>query len=141
MRCQLQPRQPSPKAETQLAKPGSSVAAVNGTTPSLAVAPFDAAVARRHQDEWAKHLTAPVEVTNSIGMKFVLVPPGEFLMGSPDSDTDGQSDEKPQHRVRITRPFYLGAYEVTQGEYERVMGANPSYFAKGGGGAGLVSAR
>jgi formylglycine-generating enzyme required for sulfatase activity len=72
------------------------------------------------------------EITNSIGMKLVLVPPGEFLMGSPDSDKDGQQDEKPQHRVRITRPFYLGATEVTQGQYRAVTGVNPSYF-KGSG--------
>ena len=44
----------------------------------------------------------------------MLIPAGEFLMGSPDSDKDAEDDEKPQHRVRITRPFYLGVYEVTQ---------------------------
>ena len=42
-------------------------------------------------------------------MKLVLIPAGEFLMGSPDSDKDAEDDEKPPHRVRITRPFYLGA--------------------------------
>jgi formylglycine-generating enzyme required for sulfatase activity len=66
--------------------------------------------------------------TNSIGMKLVLIPAGEFLMGSPDSDSDALSDEKPQHTVRITKPFYLGATEVTQQQYERVMGTNPSNF-------------
>ena len=59
-------------------------------------------------------------------MKLVLIPAGEFLMGSPDSDKDAQDDEKPQHRVRITRPFYLGATEVTQGQYRAVTGENPS---------------
>ena len=58
-------------------------------------------------------------ITNSIGMKLVLIPAGEFLMGSPDSDKDAEDDEKPQHRVRITRPFYLGVYEVTQEQYGR----------------------
>jgi len=67
-------------------------------------------------------------IPNSIGMKLVLIPAGEFLMGSVDSDEDTDDAEKPQHRVRITKPFYLGAYEVTQGQYERVMGANPSTF-------------
>ena len=43
-------------------------------------------------------------------------------MGSPDEDKDAGQDEKPQHRVRITRPFYLGVYEVTQAQYEAVMG-------------------
>jgi formylglycine-generating enzyme required for sulfatase activity len=77
-------------------------------------------------------VTAPDEppktITNTIGMKLVLVPAGEFLMGSPDSDADAQDDEKPQHRVRITRPFYLGATEVTQGQYWAVTGESPSSF-------------
>ena len=60
------------------------------------------------------------QITNSIGMKLVLIPAGEFLMGSPDSDKDAEDDEKPQHRVRITRPFYLGATEVTVGQFRRV---------------------
>ncbi len=65
-------------------------------------------------------------ITNSIGIKMVLIPAGEFLMGSPDSDEDADTREKPQHRVKITRPFYLGVSPVTQEEYERVMGKNPS---------------
>jgi len=52
--------------------------------------------------------------TNSLGMKFTLIKAGEFLMGSPDTDKDATDDEKPQHRVRITRPFYMGIHEVTQ---------------------------
>ena len=49
---------------------------------------------------------------------------GIFIMGS----NNGDSDEKPPHEVRITRPFYLGQYEVTQGQWEDVMGSNPSKF-------------
>ncbi len=70
----------------------------------------------------------PKPVTNSIGMKFVLVPAGDFLMGSPDSDKDAEKVEKPQHQVRIMRPFYLGVTEVTQGQYRSVAGENPSFF-------------
>ena len=66
-------------------------------------------------------------IINSIGMKMVLIPAGEFMMGSPNSQTDAREDEKPQHRVRITEPFYLGIYPVTQEQYERVMGINPSH--------------
>ena len=51
--------------------------------PPPAVAPFDAKKAKEHQEAWAKHLGVPVEITNSIGMKLVLIPPGEFEMGSP----------------------------------------------------------
>jgi formylglycine-generating enzyme required for sulfatase activity len=61
------------------------------------------------------------EFTNSIGMKFVLIKAGEFLMGSPDSDRDAFDWEKPQHRVRITRPFYLGVHEVTRGQFRRFV--------------------
>jgi formylglycine-generating enzyme required for sulfatase activity/DNA-binding beta-propeller fold protein YncE len=67
-------------------------------------------------------------ITNSIGITLVLIPAGEFSMGSPDSDKDAWSSAKPQHRVRITRPFYLGATEVTQGQYRAITGESPSYF-------------
>ena len=72
-------------------------------------------------------------------MTLKLIPAGEFLMGSPDDDKDAENDEKPQHRVRITRPFYLGVYEVTQAQYEAVMGNNPSYFSANGGGRDSVA--
>ena len=61
---------------------------------------------------------------NSIGMTFVLIPAGEFMMGS----NDGDYDERPVHPVRLSRPFYLGKYEVTQGQWQAVMGRNPSHF-------------
>jgi formylglycine-generating enzyme required for sulfatase activity len=67
-------------------------------------------------------------ISNTIGMKLVLIPAGTFLMGSPDADKDADPDEKPRHRVRITRPFYLGTTEVTQGQYRAVTGENPSHF-------------
>ena len=60
--------------------------------------------------------------TNSLGMKFRLVPPGEFVMGS----ERGHSDERPLHRVTISQPFYLAAHEVTQAQWNRVMDNNPS---------------
>jgi formylglycine-generating enzyme required for sulfatase activity/outer membrane protein assembly factor BamB len=72
-------------------------------------------------------------------MRLVLIPAGAFLMGSPDSDPEAHADEKPQHRVRTTRPFYLGVYEVTQREYERVMGSNPSFFSAAGPGKDRVA--
>jgi formylglycine-generating enzyme required for sulfatase activity len=61
---------------------------------------------------------------NGLGMEFVLIPAGEFMMGS----NNGDSDEKPAHKVRISTPFYLGQYEVTQREWQAVMGQNPSHF-------------
>jgi formylglycine-generating enzyme required for sulfatase activity len=69
------------------------------------------------------------EITNSIGMKLRLIPAGKFLMGSP-----GRFEgEGPQREVEISRPFYLGVYPVTQQEYRRVMGKNPSRFSAEGG--------
>jgi formylglycine-generating enzyme required for sulfatase activity len=67
-------------------------------------------------------------ITNKIGMKLKLIPAGEFFMGAAEGEPDAETDEKPQHKVRITRPFYLGVYEVTQGEYKAMMGTNPSRF-------------
>ncbi len=61
-------------------------------------------------------------------MKLKLIPAGSFLMGATPDDTEADKDEKPQHKVTITRPFYLGVYEVTQYEYRQVMGDNPSKF-------------
>ncbi len=71
-------------------------------------------------------------------MAFVLVKAGEFMMGSPDDDAAASGWEKPPHRVRITLPFYLGIYEVTQGQYQAVAGNNPSHFSSTGGGRELV---
>ncbi len=64
---------------------------------------------------------------NSLGMKFVLLPAGEFIMGSPESEREPRPEET-QHSVTLTLPFQLGMHEVTQAQYESVMGANPSNF-------------
>ena len=73
-------------------------------------------------------------VVNSVGMRFALIPAGKFLMGSPDSEEGRFDDEGPQHEVEITRPFYLGVYPVTQQQYRKVMGTNPSHFTRKYGG-------
>ena len=62
-------------------------------------------------------------ILNSVGMVLVHIPAGQFQMGSPDSDSDAGDDEKPQHLVKITKPFYLSVCEVTQKQYEKVMGS------------------
>ena len=58
----------------------------------------------------------------------VFIPPGTFRMGSPTNEVDRDSDEGPQTAVTISRGYWMGKYEVTQGEYEAVMGNNPSFF-------------
>jgi formylglycine-generating enzyme required for sulfatase activity len=82
----------------------------------------------------AKMMT--LDLGGGVSMEFVLIPAGEFMMGSRDSvaevkrkakwESDWYKHEHPQHRVRITRPFYLAKYEVTQVQYERIIGENPS---------------
>ncbi|MEE8397722.1 MAG: SUMF1/EgtB/PvdO family nonheme iron enzyme [Desulfobacterales bacterium] len=64
---------------------------------------------------------------NSIGMEFVLIPPGTFAMGSPADEIGRYSDER-HHRVTLTNGFYLQTTEVTQKQWQAVMGENPSYF-------------
>ncbi len=70
---------------------------------------------------------SPKEITNSIGMKLVLVPKGTFMMGSPEIEEGHQKDEN-QHEVTISKDYYLGVHEVTQAQYEKVMDRNPSHF-------------
>jgi formylglycine-generating enzyme required for sulfatase activity len=66
--------------------------------------------------------------TNSIGMEFVLIPAGSFTMGADKKWKDAFEEDAPQHRVRISKPFYLGTYEVTQAQWTAVMGNNPSKY-------------
>jgi uncharacterized protein (TIGR02996 family) len=73
------------------------------------------------------------EVVNSIGMRLALIPPGRFRMGSPTGENERGGDEA-AHEVEITRPFYLGVFAVTQGQWQTVMGNNPSYFSATGEG-------
>jgi formylglycine-generating enzyme required for sulfatase activity len=72
---------------------------------------------------------SPKMITNSIGIKLVLIPKGTFLMGWPIKE-EGRSNEEVQHQVIITEDYYLGVTEVTQGQYEKVIGSNPSEFQK-----------
>jgi formylglycine-generating enzyme required for sulfatase activity len=61
------------------------------------------------------------------GMELVEIPAGTFTMGSPD-DEPGRDARERQHTVTISRSFWMGAYEVTQAQWRRVMGTNPSRF-------------
>jgi formylglycine-generating enzyme required for sulfatase activity len=69
-----------------------------------------------------------LDLGNNVTMRLVLIPAGKFTMGSPDSEPGRYPDEGPQHEVTISRPFYMGVHEVTQEQYQQVMGANPSFF-------------
>jgi len=106
--------------------------------PPVAKAPFDSAQAKAHQVAWAKHLGVERLQPNSLGMQLALIPPGEFLMGSSDEDVtlalkiaeetkldpvgvQRIQDERPQHLVRITKPFRLGIHEVTIGQFGKFI--------------------
>jgi formylglycine-generating enzyme required for sulfatase activity len=65
---------------------------------------------------------------NSMEIEFVSIPAGRFMMGCSQGDEQCYADEKPQYEVQITRSFQLGKYEVTQGQWAKVMGSNPSKF-------------
>ncbi len=78
-------------------------------------------------------------VTNSIGMKMTLVEAkAPFLFGSPKSEA-GRNEDELQFKVIFRNPYLVGVYEVTQAEYEKVMGANPSWFSAKGGGKDAVA--
>ncbi len=62
--------------------------------------------------------------TNSIGMKLALLPAGEFEMGAPESDELAEENERPRHRVKITRPFRIGVHEVTVGQFRAFIEAS-----------------
>ncbi len=130
-KCKIEWDDPTNKLKTP-----TSTASL-GPSPPLAVAPFNATEAKAHQTAWAKHLGIEVEMPNSVGMKMVLIPPGEFMMGSTDEQVeqalkaaDGikadqqtkdriQKAERPQHKVVITKPFSMSSTEVTVGQFKK----------------------
>ena len=98
----------------------------------VAVGSLAFATAAEPKEAVSKTQSPPKELTVELGkgvkLEMVLIPAGEFLMGLPESDKETFDWEKPQHRVRITKPFYLGKYLVTQEQWEAVMDSNPSHF-------------
>ena len=92
--------------------------ALSGRTPGPQPQPEPSSARNPESNQPASSLT------NSLGMQLVLVPAGEFQMGSANES----DEERPVHTVRISKPFYLGLHEVTQGQWETVTGSNPSRF-------------
>jgi formylglycine-generating enzyme required for sulfatase activity len=74
-----------------------------------------------------KDIPAAETVINSLGMTFVYIQPGAFLMGSPESEA-GREEDETCHWVHISRGFYISTTEVTQGQWRRLMGDNPSQY-------------
>ncbi|MCC9608307.1 SUMF1/EgtB/PvdO family nonheme iron enzyme [Blastopirellula sp. JC732] len=109
-------------------------------SPKPAISPFTADQAAEYQQNWADYLGVAVETENSIGMKFRIIPAGEFLMGSTDEElrqiikmsveqnlpnwsTNELSNEGPQHKVTLTKPFGLAIHEVTRGQFRQFVEA------------------
>ena len=96
---------------------------------TLLESPFSAEEAKNAQKELAKSMGKLIEVKIDLGggvkLDMVLIPAGKFMMGSPSSEKNRRSDET-QHEVTITKPYYMGKYEVTQEQWIAVMGNNPS---------------
>ena len=93
---------------------------VKKATPIFLEAPFSAEAAKTAQKELAKSLSKPMEAKIDLGkglkLEMVLIPAGKFMMGDLGKD----------HEVTLTKPFYMGKYEVTQDQWQAVMGSNPS---------------
>ena len=114
--------------------PKPDPAAVMPVTGNLLVAPFTETKAKEAQKEVAKSLQKEVEEKADLGkgikLDLVLIPAGKFMMGSPASEV-GRVNNETQHEVTLTKPFYMGKYEVTQEQWEALMGNNPSSRTKG----------
>jgi formylglycine-generating enzyme required for sulfatase activity len=110
-------------------KAGKVKAVVKKAKPIFLEAPFSAEAAKNAQMELAKRLQKEAEEKIDLGkgvkLEMVLIPAGKFMMGSPVSEK-GRNENETQHEVILTKPFYMGKYEVTQEQWEAVMGNNPS---------------
>jgi len=71
-----------------------------------------------------------LDLGNDVTLNLARIPSGTFLMGSPEGEKDRSENEGPQHEVTMSKAFYMGIYEVTQQQYTRIMGNNPSYDQK-----------
>jgi formylglycine-generating enzyme required for sulfatase activity/serine/threonine protein kinase len=109
----------------QLAKLQASQEEAQRRVDQLQTQLADASRSRANQP--VEPVTPLEELTNSVGIKFKLIPAGTFIMGS----EFGRINEKPVHEVSITKPFYLGVTEVTNAEWMRVMGSEPPSKWKG----------
>ncbi|MBM4142448.1 MAG: formylglycine-generating enzyme family protein [Lentisphaerae bacterium] len=112
---------------------GSSAAAPRDLT--LRVPPGCRAAAGTQAEPYTQSGWAQAIVHEATGMEMVYVPAGYFFMGSPEDETWATPFEWPQHRVTLTKGFYMAKTEVTQAQWEKVMASNPSRFKNAGSAA------
>ena len=107
---------------------------IKPATKPIVEALFSEAKAKEAQKETAKNLQKEVDEKEDLGkgikLEMVLIPAGTFMRGSPSSEK-GRYDNETQHKVTITKPFYIGKYEVTQEQWEAVMGERTRSRTKG----------
>jgi formylglycine-generating enzyme required for sulfatase activity len=115
--------------EVEEIRAGKIKVEVKKAKPIFLEAPFSAEAAKTAQMELAKSLSKPMEVKIDLGkgvkLEMVLIPAGKFMMGSPRAEVNRRENET-QHEATLTKPFYMGKYEVTQEQWQAVMGNNPS---------------
>ena len=111
--------------------------------PAGLAAPFSEEAAQGARAQWAGYLQQPGELTNKIGMKLELIPPGQFLMGSTGPDPLQHPQQKPPHKVHISHSFYIGTYEVTRRKFAKFVAATGfvTEAEKNGGKAAGVDAK
>jgi formylglycine-generating enzyme required for sulfatase activity len=83
--------------------------------------------------------TLTLDLGGGVTMALLPIPAGQFMMGSPKAESGRQPNDEPLHRAKIAEPFHIGAYEVTQAQYEQIMGENPSHFRNGDNPVEMVS--
>ncbi len=112
--------------------PWDLIAVENAAYASLSGLAPGSRKAQEKQREYVEKTGLPLEVkARKTGIKLRLIPPGTFMMGSPDSETGRDKDET-RRRVTLTKGFYLGVYEITQRQWEKVMGNKPAFFKNAG---------
>lgn len=114
---------PTPTA-TSTITPTETATPTNTTTPTPSATPTPSNTPTPDQSHITVGLTLP---EGAKPLEMVLIPAGEYIRGSSTAEQDRNSDESPQHLVRITSPFYLGKYELTQAQWQAVLGTNPSF--------------
>jgi eukaryotic-like serine/threonine-protein kinase len=137
------PAEPSPSGSQEEKLVSSGIRGVwSEEAPPLAMVPFSREEALQHAQRWADYLLVPLEWKHPLGIRFRLIPPGEFMMGTTEAQVaafmphivDGPhaeaclASEAPRHHVVITQPFYMSVHEVSQRQYVQVMKENPSFF-------------
>jgi formylglycine-generating enzyme required for sulfatase activity len=123
---------PVPAKAGTLSRPTAGAATAGPGDPKVRVPPGCRAAPGAQAEPYTKSGWAQAIVHGATGLEMVYIPAGGFFMGSTEDETWATPFEWPQHRVTLTKGFYLGKTEVTQAQWEKVMGVNPARFKNAG---------